>query len=1081
MRHWLLIALLGAGGCCAADAVAHPLLLQDPTLSATHIAFAYGGMIWQVPRAGGVAHPLITGHGNLTRPLYSPNGRWLAFTATYQGNTDVYVARAGGSHVKRLTFYPGANIAVGWSPDSREVLFRSTRYATSYIPALFTVPVTGGFPHELPLAVGQTGSYSPDGKDLAYVPELQWERFWQHYEGGQQTTIRIARLSDSHVRRIPHGTAEDRNPMWVGHYVYFLSNAPGNFTLYSYNVDTRRIRMRVPRTSFDILSASAGPGAIVLDRFGEIELYDLKAGETRPVPITLAGNIPDTRPRFIRAAPYIQDSGIAPDGQRVVFTAFGKVITVPARHGSIENLTTQAGTMDRDPAWSPDGRWIAYFSDRTGEYDLEVRPDDGIGPIRRVVLGQPNAFYGHLRWSPDSRKLVFSDQKLDLWYVDLAQRHPHPVRIAQDRYASPLSTFGARWSPDSRWVAYTVLEPNYLHAIRVYSLATHRSYALTHGASDCLEPVFGPGGHDLYFTESTDTALTEGWLDMSSLDHPIRRSVYALVLARRTPSPVAPRTGFPEGSTALLHPKAVPPVAPVRIDFQGIARRRVVLPIPPANYTGLVAGPGGMLYLRRSPLVPLSENLGGAGTFSVLRFDLAKRKMKLLVPKTRVFRLAADGRFMLVQVGSGWFVERTMGKRTKRKLALGAMRVRIDPEASWTEMYHDVWRMEHAFFYNPHFDGTPVNREERFFARYLPGVGSRSGLNLLFREMLSYLAVGHMFVSGGLKPHTLNVGVGLLGADYRIRHGRYEITRILRGGTWNPALYAPLAQPGLAVHTGDYLLAVNGHPLGARENLYEAFQGLARATVFLTIGPHPDLQGAHTIAVKTLASEHALRVAAWVDHNIRVVNRMSHGELGYVYLPNTGAQGFRNFNRYFFSQVDKPGVIIDERFNTGGFLSDYIIQYLKRRPMSLVVTRYGHSYIEPPEANFGPKVMIINRYSGSGGDALPWYFKMDHLGPLVGHRTWGGLVGIGGYPVLMDGGHVTAPRWAVEGLNGHFPVEDHGISPTVPVFQNPELMRKGLDPELDRAVAVALQLLREHPVPEVHRAPYRNYHLHLPH
>lgn len=1084
MRRWLLIALFGMGSLYAVGSSAHPLLLEDPTLSATHIAFAYGGMIWQVSRQGGVAHPLITGHGNLTRPLYSPNGHWLVFTATYQGNTDVYVATARGTDVHRLTYYPGANIAVGWTPDSHHILFRSARYASSYIPALFTVPVTGGFPEALPLPVGQTGSYSPHGKYLAYVPELQWERFWQHYQGGQQTTIRIARLSDSHVLRIPHGQAEDRNPMWIGHEVYFLSNAPGNFTLYSYDVRTGQIRMRVPRSRLDITSASAGPGAIVFDRFGQIDLYDLKTGHVRRIPIRLSGNIPSWRPRFIRAAPYIQDYGIAPDGVRAVFTAFGKIITVPARHGSIENLTTRTDTMDRDPAWSPNGRWIAYFSDRSGEYDLYVRPDNGVGPVRKVTLGQPNAFYGHLRWAPDSQKLVFSDQKLNLWYVNLAQSRPHPIRVATDRYMSPLHQFNARWSPDSRWIAYTVLEPNYLHEIRVYSLATHRSYALTHGTSDCLDPVFDPNGRYLYFTESTDTALSQGWLDMSSVDHPIRRSVYALVLEPQTPSPVAPRPGFPGRKASPTTPGSHRPVASpprVRIDFQGIAARRVALPIPPANYTDLVVRPSGMLYLRRSPLVPLSQNLGGRGTFAVLRFDLAKRALKTLVAKTSVFRLASDGRYMLLKEGPQWLIQGTTGHLVKHVLPVRAMRVRINPRASWAEMYRDVWRIEHAFFYNPHFDGTPVNREEHLFARYLPGVGSRSGLNLLFREMLSYLAVGHMFVSGGRQPHTLRVGVGLLGADYRIRHDRYQITRILRGGAWNPDLYAPLAQPGLGVRVGDYLLAVNGHPLLGTENIYRAFEGLAHADVLLTIGSHANGDDDRTVVVKTVASEHALRVAAWVDHNIRVVNRLSHGLLGYVYLPNTGAAGYRNFNRYFFSQVNKAGVIIDERYNTGGFLSDYIIQYLKRRPMSLVVTRYGRSYIEPPEANFGPKVMIINRFSGSGGDALPWYFKMDHLGPLVGSRTWGGLVGIGGYPTLMDGGHVTAPRWAVEGLNGHFPVEDHGITPTIPVFENPEAVRRGEDPQLDRAVAVALKLLKEHPLPHYHRAPYRNYHLKLPH
>ncbi len=1060
-------------------AQAAPLLLRDPTLSAQHIVFSYGGMLWQVNRHGGVAHPLITGHGNLARPLFSPNGRWIAFTATYQGNTDVYVAQADGQGVRRLTFYPGPNIAVGWTPNSREILFRSTRYSSNYIPTLYLVPVTGGLPVALPLPTGQVGSFSPDGRSLAYVPELQWERFWQHYQGGQQTTIRIARLRNSSVVRIPHGTAEDRDPLWIGHEIYFLSNAPGNFTLFSYNVKTRRIRERLPARRMDVSSISAGPGGIVLDRFGQIGIYDLATGREHPVRIRLQGNVPDLRTRYIKAAPYIQDDGIAPDGVRAVFTAFGKILTVPAQHGSIENLTTRPGSMDRDPAWSPNGRWIAYFSDRTGSYDLYIRPDDGIGPVRRIALGEPNAFFGHLHWAPDSHRLVFSDQRLNLWTVDLAQSHPVPVRIATDRYASPLHDFHPRWSPDSRWIVYTRLLPNYLHAVMVYSVKTHKTHAITHGASDCLDPVFGAGGRNLYFTESTDTALTQGWLDMTSLDHPIRRSIYAVVLRRGGVSPLPLRSGFPttlkSGKPAV---KAHPPR--VRIDFAGLSERRVVLPIPPANYTGLTSGRKGELFLEKAPLVPASENLGGPPTFSVLEFNFANRHLQTLVAKTQVFHLASDGRFMLTRLGTHWQISSIGPHPVHHALDTAALRVRVDPQASWDEMYRDVWRIEHAYFYSPIFDGTPIVTEERRFARYLPGVGSRSGLNDLFREMLSYIAVGHMFVSGGLHPKTLHVGVGLLGANYRVRHGRYQITRILRGGAWNPTLYAPLAQPGLGVRVGDYLLAVNGHALRASENLYQAFENLAGDHVLLTVGPHPDDRGTHTLTVKTLASEHALRVAAWVDHNLRVVDRLSHGRLGYIYLPNTGLQGFQNFNRYFFSQVNKEGLIIDERFNTGGFLSDYIIQYLKRGPRSLVVTRYGKPYIEPPEANFGPRVMIINRYSGSGGDALPWYFKMEHLGPLVGTRTWGGLVGIGGYPELMDDGHVTAPRWAVEGLHGHFPVENHGIQPTVTVWQNPAKVRLGEDPQLDRAIAIALRLIREHPLPHPRRAPYRNYHLHLP-
>ena len=460
MRHAGLCALALFSLPILSQASAAPLLLRDPTLSAHHIVFSYGGILWRVGRHGGTAHPLITGHGNLARPLYSPNGRWIAFTATYQGNTDVYVARADGQGVRRLTFYPGRNIAVGWTPDSREILFRSTRYSSNYVPSLYLVPVTGGFPVALPLPTGQAGSFSPDGRELAYVPELQWERFWQHYQGGQETTIRIARLRNSSVVRIPHGTAEDRDPLWIGHEVYFLSNAPGNFTLFSYNVKSGHIRERLPAQRMDVSSISAGPDGIVLDRFGQIGVYDLATGREHPVRIRLRGNVPDLRTRYIQAAPYIQDAGIAPDGVRAVFTAFGKVLTVPAHHGSIENLTLRPGTMDRDPAWSPNGRWIAYFSDRTGSYDLYIRPDDGIGPVRRIALGEPNAFFGHLHWAPAPGKARPDGQRKDPYSWPAGWAGPPAVRTVPQSRSAPAAD--GPWVPVSG--AWPALESRFARA-----------------------------------------------------------------------------------------------------------------------------------------------------------------------------------------------------------------------------------------------------------------------------------------------------------------------------------------------------------------------------------------------------------------------------------------------------------------------------------------------------------------------------------------------------------------------------------------------------------------------------------------
>jgi tricorn protease len=1100
MLKWVRMTLVLLA-CYGADATAaNMLLLRDPTMSRTRIVFEYGGELWSVPRAGGAAHLLASGDDLLAQPIFSPDGRWVAFTGTFQKNTDVYVVPAGGGQPRRLTYYPGPDIAVGWTPDGKSVLFRSHRYSFSDPDQLYTVPLTGGFPRELPLPAAEMGSYSPDGSHIAYVPGFQWEKYWQGYKGGQHTQVWIARLSDSSVVRIRTHDANETDPMWVGNQVYFLSDRDGPTTLYVYDTGSGAVKRLIDNTGFDITSASAGPGGIVYSQFGELHIYDFATGKEHPVPVTVAGDMPQRRPHYESVAHDIFSSGISPHGVRALFAAHGDIFTVPAKHGSILDLTHSPGAMDRDPAWSPDGRSIAYFSDRAGEYDLYVRDQDGTGAVRRIVLGQNDAFYHGLGWSPDSHRLLFSDQKLDLWYVDLRAAHPRPVKVATDSVDSPLHAFEAKWSPDSEWIAYTRLLPNNLHAIFVYGLKDGSTHRITDGGSDCLSPTFDTGGKYLYFTSSTDTALSQGWLDMSSLEHPVKRVVYVATLRADLPSPLAPRAGLESsaaqahgGKTAAAaasgaraargrsHAQAPGAPAPVTIDFQGLQARAVPLPVPPGDYLDLRAGKAGVLYLLRLPLVLTRTAFGKNGApVAVTRFDLKSRKSRPIVAGVTDVAVAAEGGALLYRRGETWFIARTAPHAKPTPLDLKSMRLLVVPSEQWAEMYRDAWRMEKAYFYNPTFDGLDIDAAQREFAHYLPGIASRDDLSFLFREMMSYLSVGHMFIRGGYVPKMSEIRVGLLGADYRIEHGHYRIARIYRGGSWNPGVYAPLAQPGLKVEAGDYLLAVNGTALDSRINLYEAFEDLAGKTVVLTVGPHPDMSGSHTIVVKTIPSEAALRHIAWVDHNIRLVARLSHGKLGYVYLPDTGFGGFGNFNRYYFSQIDKQGIILDERYNHGGLLSDYIIDNLERRPTALIVTRRGNTQIAPYEAEFGPKVMVINQFAGSGGDALPWYFKMAHIGTLVGHRTWGGLVGIYGYPKLMDGGSITAPRVAVEGLNGTFPVENHGVSPNVTVWQNPQLVREGHDPQLERAVQIALQQLKAHPPQHYRRPPWRNYHPVLP-
>ena len=1056
------------------------LLLRYPTLSKTKIAFEYGGEIWEMPRSGGRAHVLASGMDMLTKPIFSPDGKMIAFTGTYDDNTDVYVVPADGGQPRRLTFHPGPDVAVGWTPDGKHVLFRSRRYSFSDPDQLYTVGVTGGFPKQLPLSRAEDGSYSPDGTHLAYVPGFQWESFWKDYKGGQHTQVWLARLSDSSVVRIPDQDANESDPMWVGQRVFFLSDRDGPNTLFAYDTTTHAVRKVLDNTGFDITSASAGPGAIVYSQFGQLHLYDLATGKAHAVPVTVRGDLPQRRPRFEKVGEHIASATVSPGGVRAAFEAHGDILSVPTKHGSVVNLTHSPGVMDRDPAWSPDGRKLAYFADRDGEYDLYIRNQDGTGTARRVALGQDDAFYYGLAWSPDSKKLVFGDQKLDLWYVDLSSAHPHPMRVARNDHAV-LQQFRPSWSPDSRWITYAKVMPNQLRAVFVYSLADGSTHQVTDAGSDCRDPVFDAGGKYLYFTSSTNTALTSGMWEMSGMDRPVTRHVYAVTLEPGTASPVAPRAGFDSADTNKKgHDKKDADHAPpkVRIDFDGLQARTVALPVKPANYVGLSAGDSGQLFLQKARLALLDPE--ETGPVAIVRFDLDKRKTTTVIEGVNDFMLAANGKKMLYRKGHGWFISDAKHGAKPESLDTGSLRVFVEPRKEWRQMFRDAWRMQRAYFYNPNFDGLDVKAAEKEFAHYLPGIASRDGLTFLFREMMSYMSVGHMFVAGGYHPTMQQIHVGLLGADYAVEHDRYRITRIFSGGRWNPDVYAPLAQPGLKVKTGDYLLAVNGRPVRGNQNIYKVFQDLANDAVTLTVGPNPGMQGAHTVTVKTIPSEAKLRHIAWIDHNRAVVDKLSGGKLGYVYLPDTADGGFTNFNRYFFSQVDKKGVIIDERFNHGGDISDYIIQYLQRRPMALIVTRWIPPQVAPAMAIYGPKVMLINQFSGSGGDALPWYFKKAGIGTLVGERTWGGLVGIGGYPRLMDGGMITSPRVAVEGIHGTFPVENHGVAPDVTVWQNPAQTRKGHDPQLERAIEIALHKLKQNPPPTFKRPPWRNYHPKLP-
>jgi tricorn protease len=1089
-RFLLVFCLFLAAAVCAAQDNS-PLLLQKPALSRTQIIFLYAGDLWSVPREGGDAKRLTTGVGVETNPVFSPDGTQIAFTGEYEGNVDIFVMPAEGGFPKRLTYHPGDDRAVGWTPDGKQVLFRSPRDSFSYFDRLFTTPVQGGFPVELPLPMAVEGSFSPDGSRIAYVPIAQWQQAWKRYRGGQTTPIWIATLSNEHIEKIPRDNSNDFNPMWVGDKIYFLSDRDGPVTLFSYNTSSRQVKRELENHGLDLKSASAAFDAIVYEQFGSLHLFDLQSGTTKPVNVRIAGDLLEVRDHFVNVGKHLESAHISPTGARAVFQAHGEILTVPAEKGDARNLTNSPSVMERDPAWSPDGKTIAYFSDEGGEYSLHLRDQNGNGDAKKISLGA--GFFFSPRWSPDSKKIAYRDNHLSVWYVDLDQQKP--VKVDHDIFW----TFGGpppSWSPDSRWLAYEKRLPSHLSAIFVYSLDDGKHTQLTDGMSDARHPVFDKDGKYLYFTASTDSGPSLE-PDIHSFTRPVTRNIYLAVLAKDLSSPLAPESDEEKPADDKKSadkkedekPDSAKEKAPekvvAKIDFDNIGQRILALPLPARRYVALQVGKTGELYALEAP----APSPGQEFNLTVHRFDLKKRKSDVALTGVRFFELTQNGEKMLYQQGDQWFIKApkptssggpgpqpSVGGDSEGLLKTDSLEVRVNPREEWKQIYHEVWRIERDFFYDPGYHGFNLAAGEQKYAPYLANIGSRQDLNYLFAEMLGELTVGHLFIFGGHSPEVKRIQTGLLGADYKIENGRYRFARVYNGENWNPDLKAPLTQPGVNVVAGEYLLAVNGRPIFATDNIYSFFEDTAGKQVVLKVGPDASGANSREVTVVPVPSETKLRNLAWIEDNRRKVDQMTGGRVAYVYMPDTAFGGYTNFTRYFFAQVGKEAVIVDERFNGGGALATDIIEILQRKLLSLVATRDGEDEVQPQGAIFGPKVMIINEFAGSGGDAMPWYFHRAGVGKLVGKRTWGGLVGRAAAPELMDGGFVSSPSSGVWSPNGQWEVENHGIAPDVEVELEPELVLKGRDPQLEKAVQLVMEELQQHPLPHPHRPAYPNYH-----
>jgi tricorn protease len=1092
---------------CSAAWSATPLLLRNPSLSEDRIAFLYANDIWTVAREGGDARRLTSAGNVHAGPFYSPDHKQIAYSTRTHGILDVYVVGSEGGVPRRLTWEPTGSRVVGWTPDSKDVLFTSYHSSYSDFPRLYRARADGVGPAQLvPLPSVAAGSFSDDGNTLAYVPFEQWQEAWKRYRGGQTTPIWLVNIKTLDLEKIPRENSNDSHPVWSGTTVYFLSDRSGPISLFSYDTGTKQVSEVIANQGFDFKTLGAGPGALVYEQFGSLHLYDLASHQEHAVAVTIRGDLPSLVPHIGPVAPReVQNLAVSPTGARILAEAHGDIFSVPAEKGDTRNLTRTPGSAERDPAWSPDGKSIAYFSDASGEYQLYIRDQDGLQPPKVIDLGPDASFFYGPHWSPDSKRIAYTDKHLRIWYVDVAGGKP--VKIDTGLRGGFGAAEEIAWSPDSQWIAYTRDLESQMHAIFVYSLATHASTQITDGMSNAAHPVFDAGGKYLYFAASTNNGPSDAGIDLSSLDRATDSGIYVVVLSRTGASPVPPESddenkkkddeekkdeGKKDGEgkkdeskkdeSKKDESKKEKP-KPTVIDLAGIGNRILSLPIPARNYTDLSVGKKGVLFLAAGPGVGRPSADGGPGVFSVWRFTTEKRQTEEMLSGVTAYRVSFDGEKLFYTRQDNWFLvpvsdlkpgtpEAAQGKPVNNR----GMSVVHDLRAQWRQMYRETWRLQRDFLYDPHHHGLDLAKIQAKYQPYLDGLASRDEFTYLSNEMLGEVQIGHMFVRG--PPIVDNAPKpGLLGTDYSVDHNRYRFAKIYNGQNWTPSLTAPLTLPGIDIVEGDYLLAVNGRELHATDNIDAFFDGTAGKQTVLRIAKSAEGAEARDVTVVPTDSEHGLRNLDWIDSNRRKVDALSGGKIAYIYMPNTAGAGYTNFNRYFYAQLDKQAVILDERYNEGGFIADYVINVLGQKRLSGAIERDGKPVHDPEGAIFGPKAMIINQSAGSGGDAMPWYFRKAGLGTLVGVRTWGGLVGIGGYPTLIDGGLVTAPRYAIFGLNGDWEVEGHGIPPDVEVEDLPKDVAAGHDAQLERTIAIVLEQLKEHPVVEPPVPPYPNYHL----
>ncbi|HYU33659.1 MAG TPA: PDZ domain-containing protein [Thermoanaerobaculia bacterium] len=1070
----LFTAAALAGAQPKADDAGGTRLLRYPDVHGDMVVFCYAGDLWlaKVDEAstpsGAVARRLTSHPGEELFPKFSPDGRQVAFTAEYSGNRQIHVIQVDGGNSRQLTFYNEVgeiplragydNQVLDWTPDGKDVLFWAHRVPyTERLGRPYLVPAAGGMEKPLPIPEGSGATFSPDGTRVAYTPIMREFRTWKRYRGGRAPDIWVYDLAHDTAERVTDSPATDDLPVWIGDTLYFTSDREaGRLELYALDLKSKSQPRRVTTSKdWDVLWPSGDGRRIVYQSGGWIWLLDPASGQTRRLTIRIEGDLPQALPYFTNVTKDIQWMRPSPTGKRAVFEAHGDIVTVPAEHGEIRNLTATSGIREMTPGWSPDGRWIAYLSDRTGEYEVWVRPSDGSGEERQVTRGG-DSWRNFLLWSPDSKKIAFSDKELRLRYVEVDSG-----RIVDVDQGHRFDIIDYQWSPDSRWLTYTKTGASQLASIWVWSLDQKKGWQLTSDSTKEAEPVFDPTGKYLFFLSDRDFNITlSGFEQAYVYTEPTR--VYVGILAKDGPALLRPQSDDEPAGEAKKQAKDEPARGkpePVRIDPEGFEQRVRALPVDPGVYNTLLAGPGAVYYIVTHD-----------GTPQLRRFDLDEEKEEVILSGLQVYDLSADGKKILYKQGNTYgIIDPRPGQNPgSGKLPMEKLELRIDPRAEWAQMFADAWRGMRDWFYDPAVNGVDWKRMRDRYGELLPYVASRQDLDFVLGELGGEVSAGHVYVEKGNEPGVERVENGLLGAEVEAHpSGYFKISHIFPGENWHEEFRSPLTEPGVDVETGDFILAVDGQTTRGVDNFYQLLQNKAKRVVTLRVNGRPSEDGAREVRVRPVASEQGPRYLEWVQTNRAKVEKASGGRIGYIHLPDTAIAGNRELFKAFYAQSYKDALILDDRYNNGGFVPDTMIGLLSRPLLNYWVARGTDFYSTPGFVNAGPKVMLINGLAGSGGDALPFYFRKLNLGPLIGTRTWGGLIGLNNSPTLLDGGQLSTPSFRFLTTEGTWAVENEGVAPDIEVIDRPDAIAKGKDPSLEAAIDYLLKELAKNPPKKV--------------